>query len=157
MEHSAFPQSAAIKASQRTNVQAEKGAAFRALHQRDRAFIIPNPWDVGSARLLAHLGFEALASTSAGYAFSAGKPDGAIGREQMMMHIADLATATPLPVSADLQNGFGDTPEAAAESIAAAAAAYPAWRNTPAEKIPSALPAIRCTNWSLRPSASARR
>ena len=123
MEHSAFPQSAAIKASQRTNVQAEKGAAFRALHQRDRAFIIPNPWDVGSARLLAHLGFEALASTSAGYAFSAGKPDGAIGREQMMMHIADLATATPLPVSADLQNGFGDTPEAAAESIAAAAAA----------------------------------
>ncbi len=123
MEPSAFPQSPPTKANQRVNDQAEQGAAFRALHQRDRAFIIPNPWDVGSARLLAHLGFEALASTSAGYAFTAGKPDGTIGRKQMMMHIADLAAATPLPVSADLQNGFGDAPEAAAQTIAAAAVA----------------------------------
>ena len=68
--------------------QAEKGRAFRALHERDRAFIIPNPWDVGTARLLAHLGFEALATTSMGYAFSAGQRDNTIGRDRMMIHMA---------------------------------------------------------------------
>ena len=80
--------------------------AFRALHQRKSAFIIPNPWDVGTARLLAHLGFEALATTSAGYAFSAGRPDGAVGRDETMAHVAAIAAATDLPVSADLENGF---------------------------------------------------
>jgi 2-methylisocitrate lyase-like PEP mutase family enzyme len=102
---------------------AEKGKAFRALHERDRAFIIPNPWDVGTARLLAHLGFEALATTSMGYAFSAGQRDTTISRERMMDHVAALASATHLPVSADLENGYGDAPETAAETVRLAAAA----------------------------------
>jgi 2-methylisocitrate lyase-like PEP mutase family enzyme len=101
--------------------QAEKGKRFRALHERDQAFIIPNPWDAGSARLLAHLGFEALATTSMGYAFSAGKRDNTVGREQIIEHIHGLALATDLPVSADLENGFGDAPETAAETIRLAA------------------------------------
>jgi 2-methylisocitrate lyase-like PEP mutase family enzyme len=103
--------------------QAEKGAAFRALHHRQAAFIIPNPWDIGTARLLAQLGFEALATTSAGYAFSIGKRDNTVGREQMMLHAADIVSATSLPVSADLENGFGDDPETVAETIRLAGAA----------------------------------
>jgi 2-methylisocitrate lyase-like PEP mutase family enzyme len=103
--------------------QKEKGQTFRALHQRDRAFIIPNPWDAGSAHLLAQLGFEALATTSAGYAFSAGVTDGEVGREKMIAHVATIAAAMELPVSADLENGFGDAPEAAAATIRMAAAA----------------------------------
>jgi 2-methylisocitrate lyase-like PEP mutase family enzyme len=95
----------------------ERATAFRALHERDHAFIIPNPWDIGTARLLAHLGFEALATTSAGYAFSLGQRDNTIGREQMMEHVRAIAAATDLPVSADLENGFGDDPQAAAEAI----------------------------------------
>lgn len=103
--------------------QTEKGIVFRALHQRDSAFIIPNPWDVGTARLLAHLGFEALATTSAGYAFSIGQPDNTVGRDRMIAHVRDMAAATDLPVSADLENGFGDDPETAAETIRLGAAA----------------------------------
>lgn len=103
--------------------QAEKGAAFRELHQRDRAFIIPNPWDVGTARVLARLGFEALATTSAGFAFSIGQRDNTVGRERMIAHVSDIVAATDLPVSADLENGFGDDPESAAETIALGAAA----------------------------------
>ena len=102
--------------------QAEKGAAFAELHRRAGTFIIPNPWDAGSARLLAHLGFEALATSSAGYAFSTGKPDNAVGREAMLAHAAAVAAATDLPVSIDLENGFGDTPEIVAETIRLAAA-----------------------------------
>jgi 2-methylisocitrate lyase-like PEP mutase family enzyme len=103
--------------------QADKGRLFRALHERDRAFIIPNPWDAGSARLLARLGFEALATTSAGYAFSAGRCDNAVGRDLMIAHIAAVAAATDLPVSADLENGYGDDPAAVAETIRQASAA----------------------------------
>ena len=103
--------------------QSEKGTNFRALHHRDRAFIIPNPWDVGTARLLAHLGFEALATTSAGYAFSIGQRDNTVGRDRMMTHVRDIVDGTDLPVSADLENGFGDEPETAAETIRLAAAA----------------------------------
>jgi len=103
--------------------QAEKGRAFRSFHERDTAFIIPNPWDIGTARLLAHLGFEALATTSMGYAFSAGQRDNTIDRDRMMKHISEIASATELPVSADLENGFGDAPETAAETIRLAAAA----------------------------------
>lgn len=103
--------------------QADKAIAFRALHERDRAFIIPNPWDVGTARLLAHLGFEALATTSAGFAFSLGQKDNTIGRDQMMDHVRTIASATDLPVSADLENGFGDDPETVAETIRMAAEA----------------------------------
>jgi 2-methylisocitrate lyase-like PEP mutase family enzyme len=97
--------------------QIEKGRLFAALHERDGAFIIPNPWDVGTARLLAQLGFEALATTSAGYSFSRGQRDNSISRDEMMMHVATMASATDLPVSADLENGFGDSPEMVAETI----------------------------------------
>lgn len=103
--------------------QAEKGKLFSELHERESAFIIPNPWDVGTARLLAVLGFEALATTSAGYAFSAGKQDGAVTRDEMIAHVRDLAAATDLPVNADLENGYGDSPETAAETIRLAAEA----------------------------------
>lgn len=97
--------------------QAEKAAAFRALHSRDGAFIIPNPWNIGTARLLADAGFEALATTSAGYAFSVGRPDGTIGRDETMAHVAAIVSATGLPVSADLEDGFGDDAETVAETI----------------------------------------
>ncbi len=103
--------------------QLDKALLFQALHQRAGAFIIPNPWDIGTARLLAHLGFEARATTSAGYAFSLGLQDGAVGRDAMLRHASAIASATDLPVSADLENGFGDAPETAAETIRLAAAA----------------------------------
>jgi 2-methylisocitrate lyase-like PEP mutase family enzyme len=102
--------------------QAEKVKNFRALHERKGAFITPNPYDVGTARLLAYLGFEALATTSAGYAFSVGQRDNTIGRDKMMRHVAEIVAATDLPVSADLENGFGDSPETVAETIRLAAA-----------------------------------
>jgi 2-methylisocitrate lyase-like PEP mutase family enzyme len=103
--------------------QSEKGRAFRALHESDRAFLIPNPWDVGTARLLAHLGFEALATTSMGYAFSIGQRDNTVDRDRMMKHVAEIVAATDLPVSADLENGFGEAPETVAETIRLAAVA----------------------------------
>jgi 2-methylisocitrate lyase-like PEP mutase family enzyme len=103
--------------------QSEKGAAFRALHAGDRAFVIPNPWDIGTARLLGRMGFEALATTSAGYAFSVGKQDNAVDREAMMQHMMAIASASDLPVSADLGNGFADEPEMVAECIRLAAEA----------------------------------
>ena len=103
--------------------QSEKARAFRALHERNAAFIIPNPYDVGTARLLAHLGFEALATTSAGYAFTVGKPDHGITREDMLEHVASIAAAVDLPVSGDLENGYGDSPQDAAQTVLLAAAA----------------------------------
>jgi 2-methylisocitrate lyase-like PEP mutase family enzyme len=103
--------------------QVEKGQAFRALHERESAFLIPNPWDAGTARLLAHLGFKALATTSAGYAFSAGQRDNTVGRDAAIAHVSAIASATDLPVSGDLENGFGDAPEIVAETIRLAAAA----------------------------------
>lgn len=104
--------------------QTEKALAFRALHQRAGAFVIPNPWDAGSARLLTSLGFEALATTSAGFAFSLGRRDGdgGVGREETLANARAIVEATDLPVSADLENGFGDDPESAAETIRAASA-----------------------------------
>ncbi len=104
------------------SIQAEKAHAFRALHERDGAFSIPNPWDAGTALLLARLGFEALATTSAGYAFSIGQKDNTVGRDRMLDHAAQIVAATHLPVSADLENGFGDDPATAAETIRLAAA-----------------------------------
>ncbi len=103
--------------------QAEKAERFRALHARPGAFIIPNPWDIGTARLLAHLGFEALATTSMGYAFSVGQCDNTLDRTQTIANASAIASATNLPVSADLGNGFGDAPEIVAETIRLAAAA----------------------------------
>lgn len=101
--------------------QASASADFRALHEASGAFVIPNPWDVGTARLLASLGFKALATTSAGLAFSLGRPEGLLTRDEVLAHCRDIVGATSLPVSADLEKGFGDTPQSAAETIGAAA------------------------------------
>jgi 2-methylisocitrate lyase-like PEP mutase family enzyme len=98
-----------------------KGAAFRALHKRDGAFVIPNPWDVGTARILANLGFEALATTSAGQAYSLGVPDSKVAIADVLAHCRELVGTTDLPVSADLEKGLGDSPESVAETIRAAA------------------------------------
>jgi 2-methylisocitrate lyase-like PEP mutase family enzyme len=103
--------------------QSEKAIAFRALHERPRAFIIPNPWDLGTARVLAYLGYEALATTSAGCALTLGCRDYGLSRAQVIDHIRAIAGATDLPVSADLENGFGDSPEKVAETIRLAAEA----------------------------------
>lgn len=101
--------------------QIEKGKLFRQLHERAAAFIIPNPYDAGTARLLAHLGFEALATTSAGFAFTVGQADNTVDRDLVLRHCADIAAAVDLPVSADLGNCFGDQPEAVAQTIRSAA------------------------------------
>jgi 2-methylisocitrate lyase-like PEP mutase family enzyme len=101
--------------------QKEKAQRFRALHQHAGAFVIPNPWDIGTARILAGLGFEALATTSQGYAFSLGKQDGAVGRDAVLAHARAIVAATDLPVSADLENCFGDDPATVAETIKLAA------------------------------------
>ncbi|RUW69111.1 isocitrate lyase/phosphoenolpyruvate mutase family protein [Mesorhizobium sp. M4B.F.Ca.ET.049.02.1.2] len=98
-----------------------KGAAFRRLHQEPGTFIIPNPWDIGTARILAAMGFRALATTSAGMAFSLGVAEGQVSREDTLSHCRSIVAATPLPVSADLEKGFGDSPQSAAETIEAAA------------------------------------
>ena len=92
-------------------------AAFRALHEAG-CFVLPNPWDPGSAVSLHHLGFKALATTSAGFAFSQGLSDAAVPRERMLRHIEEMAAATPLPVNADFQGGYADDPEGVAESVA---------------------------------------
>jgi len=104
--------------------QSEKGLAFRVLHARPGAFVIPNPWDAGTARLLSTLGFEALATTSAGHAFALGRRDGdgGVSRAETLANAHAIVEATQLPVSADLENGFGDDPEACAETIRAASA-----------------------------------
>lgn len=101
--------------------QFEKSKRFRALHAREGAFIIPNPYDAGTARLLAQLGFEALATTSSGYAFTQGRRDGGLSREHAIEGVRVIVAATELPVSADLENGFGDKPEVCAETIRMAA------------------------------------
>jgi 2-methylisocitrate lyase-like PEP mutase family enzyme len=103
--------------------QAEKARRFAALHRRPGAFVIPNPWDAGSARVLAAMGFEALATTSSGFAFSLGKVDGATSRDELLAHLRALSAATDLPVSADLEKCFGDDPRTVAETIRLAAEA----------------------------------
>jgi len=99
--------------------QAAKAERFQALHARPGAFVIPNPWDAGSARILEKLGFEALTTTSAGLAFVLGRRDGAgeVTRDETLANAKAIADATDLPVAADLENGFGHAPEAAAETI----------------------------------------
>jgi 2-methylisocitrate lyase-like PEP mutase family enzyme len=101
--------------------QLEKSQAFTALHHRTGAFIMPNPWDIGSARLLQGLGFEALATTSVGFANTMGVLDGQVSREQVLEHCRALCAATDVPVSADLENCFANDPEGAAETIRLAA------------------------------------
>jgi len=101
------------------DLQKAKGEALKKLHEREGIFVIPNPWDAGSARILESLGFEALATTSAGLAFSIAKPDGvgAVTREETLENARAILSATKLPVAADLENGFGDDPETCAETI----------------------------------------
>ncbi|MCF5706773.1 isocitrate lyase/phosphoenolpyruvate mutase family protein [Pseudomonas syringae] len=101
-----------------------KAQTFKALHEREGAFVIPNPWDAGSARLLASMGFEALATTSAGLAFTLGRADaeGALSRDDTLANVAAIVAATPLPVAADLENGFSDSPQGCAETLLKAAA-----------------------------------
>src|SRR5262249_9754613 len=105
--------------------QAEKGARFRQLHERDGLFVIPNPWDAGSAKLLAAIGYEALATTSARLAWMLGRPDGEgqVTREEALQNAREIIQATSLPVAADLENGYGDDPEDCARTILQAAEA----------------------------------
>src|SRR4051812_25133836 len=103
--------------------QNEKAARFRALHDGPGTFVIPNPWDIGSARILAGLGFQALATSSAASASALGRKDGGLTREEAIAHARLIVDATELPVSADLESGFGDAPEVVAETIRLAAGA----------------------------------
>jgi len=98
---------------------AEKRAKFRELH-KSGCFVIPNPWDVGSARILAHMGFKALASTSAGFAWAIGKPDHLITLEEILAHLTELCAATDLPVNADFESAFAMRPEDVAKNVTAA-------------------------------------
>jgi 2-methylisocitrate lyase-like PEP mutase family enzyme len=99
-----------------TATVADKRRAFRKLHERG-CFVIPNPWDVGTARYLQHLGFPALASTSAGFAFSQGLPDAAVSRDMMLAHLRELVDATDVPVNADFERGYADEPDGVAENV----------------------------------------
>jgi 2-methylisocitrate lyase-like PEP mutase family enzyme len=101
--------------------QSEKADRFRALHAGPRALVMPNPWDGGSARLLAGLGFEALATSSGAAAGTLGRRDGQLSRDEALASARTIAAAVDLPVSADLEKGFGDAPEAAAHTIRLAA------------------------------------
>ncbi len=103
--------------------QAQKAQAFKTLHEREETFIIPNPWDAGSARLMQGLGFKALATTSAGFAQSLGKLDGQISVDEKLEHCRALCAATDIPVSADFENGFADSPEEAAANLVKVAGA----------------------------------
>jgi 2-methylisocitrate lyase-like PEP mutase family enzyme len=95
---------------------ADKCRAFRSLHAQG-CFVIPNPWDVGSARYLQHLGFKALASTSAGFAFSQGLPDAAVSRDMMLAHLREIVSATDVPVNADFEGGYADAPDEVAANV----------------------------------------
>ena len=101
------------------DAQTLRAQAFKALHERDGAFVIPNPWDAGSAKMLASLGFEALATTSAGYAFSQGRPDGGLTLDDTLANVQAIVAATDLPVAVDLENGFADDPAECAQEHSA--------------------------------------
>jgi 2-methylisocitrate lyase-like PEP mutase family enzyme len=102
---------------------ADRHARFKELHERKQLFVMPNPWDVGSAKLLAHLGFEALATTSAGCAWSLGKLDGQVTRDELVAHVAAIAEATPLPLNVDSERCFPDDPGGVAETVSMLAGA----------------------------------
>lgn len=119
----------------------DPGPAFRALHIPGKPFILANAWDRGSAAMLAALGAEAIASTSAGHAFTIGKPDmGHVTRDEALAHAQDLVAATPLPVSGDFENGFGDDPETVAETVRLACEAGLAGISIEDTALPSATP-----------------
>src|ERR1700720_3303331 len=94
----------------------EKRAIFRALHAQG-CFVLPNPWDIGSAKMLQGLGFKALATTSSGHAWAIGHADGGASRDMVLAHLRTMAAATDLPVNADFESGFGDDPKGVAESV----------------------------------------
>ncbi|MCX7064470.1 MAG: isocitrate lyase/phosphoenolpyruvate mutase family protein, partial [Proteobacteria bacterium] len=100
-----------------TVTQSDKANRFRALHQASLPFVMPNPWDIGSARVLSTLGFQALATSSGASAAVLGRRDGGISRDEALAHARAIVLATDLPVSADLEKGFGDAPDAVAETI----------------------------------------
>ena len=102
--------------------QAAKASRFLALHHGEQPLMMPNPWDAGSAKLLASLGFEALATTSSGFAATLGRLDGSVRREEALAHAATIVAATELPVSADLENAFAEDPEGVAETVRGALA-----------------------------------
>ena len=106
-----------------TAVRARRGEQFRRLHDYGELLVLPNPWDIGTARIFANLGFRGLATTSAGLAFSLGRRDGdgAVSRDENFKHVRTIVDATPLPVTADLENGFGESPETVAETVQLAA------------------------------------
>ncbi len=106
-----------------SGAQAARADRFRALHRPGEPLLLPNPWDAGSAKLLASLGFAALATTSSGFAATLGRADGAVSREEALGHAAAIVACCELPVSADLENGFADSPEGVAETAAGAVAA----------------------------------
>lgn len=97
---------------------ADRRARFRELHEREQLFVLPNPWDIGSAKLLAHLGFEALATTSAGLAWSLGKLDQRVTRDELVAHVAEVAEATPLPLNVDSERCYPDDPGGVARTVA---------------------------------------
>jgi 2-methylisocitrate lyase-like PEP mutase family enzyme len=101
---------------------ADRTATFRALHVPGRPLLMPNPWDAGTAKLLASLGFQALATTSSGFAGTLGRPDGGVTREEAIAHAAEIVAAVAVPVSADLENGFGEDPQGVADTVTAAVA-----------------------------------
>ncbi len=101
----------------RMTTQADKAQRFLAMHRAGEPLLMPNPWDLGSARLLASLGFEALATTSSGFAATLGRNDGSVSRDEAIVHSAVIVAATDLPVSADLENGFADDPSGVAETM----------------------------------------
>jgi 2-methylisocitrate lyase-like PEP mutase family enzyme len=141
-----------------TPTQSEKALAFRALHAQ--TFVIPNPWDAGSARVLASLGFKALATTSAGHAYTLGRRDGegGVSRDETLANAKAIVEATDLPVSADLENGFGDRPEDVIKTIRAAPAAGLAAGRS--RMRPATLPAdLRFRTWrsNASPPRSRRR
>lgn len=139
----------------------DRRKAFRALHERG-CFVIPNPWDVGSARYLQHLGFQAVATTSAGFAFSQGLPDSmddvVVGRDRSLAHIASITAAVDLPVSADFMSGFGLEPEDVAESVARCVATGVAGlsiedstgdRSSPLYELPIAVERVRAARQAI--------
>jgi 2-methylisocitrate lyase-like PEP mutase family enzyme len=115
------PKNALRQGGNMSQLLKEKRAKFRKLHEGG-CFVLPNPWDVGSARMLEHLGFVALASTSAGFAWSIGRPDYGLPRSKILAHLTELTQAVTLPVNADFEAGFADDPEGVAESVSLAIA-----------------------------------
>jgi hypothetical protein len=136
------------------SVQAERAARFWELHHRVAPLLLPNPWDAGSAKLFASLGFQALATTSGGYAATIGRLDGSISRDGALAHAAVIVAATDLPVSADLENGFADAP--AGSRTRPRAPWQPAWRDSRSRTTPAAT-RTRSTSWDTPGSGWRRR